>query len=1530
MAKSKTQKTKAPTGLAIKRNKGKFTLTWKIADADYKDGQYFSQLIDDTGNDKWTKAKKIGTKQTSKAISVNLNSYYPKKKRKLHKIGMRVKGNRAAYTTGSGSKKVNHKPGMSAWSAKSFTINLPRNPSVTATLDSELTNVCRFSWSVTTKNDDSHIFTDVEWQTILVKNNAEKKGSKLAKLFNKNQIGWDTGTSASASNSKTITEDTAILYQDGNSYVRWFRIRSRGPRGASEWKYTSHTYALSKQANVYEVSASETEEGGFVCVIKWEVGSNKQNPIDKTTAQYTIVIPDEGLACPSGASWTDANISKDTSSDDAAVFSIDDQVSKDQCLFVRVNTQHDSNITYGKPQLAYVGFLKDPSDITVQTDNVTHNATISAQNNSEVEDSVLAVRYVPADGDPFVVGIITSGGSTTVHCPDWSQQRAIAFEVFAFVGTYEKQERADNVDEYSVDALMISENTIKDGGEVPSAPSAVQVSRTAIAGTVRVTWDWSWANANGAQLSWSDHADAWESTDEPEMYTISRLHASQWNISGLETGITWYVRVRLISSSGEDDDSITYGPWSSIEQGAIDLSSAPNKPTLLLSDTIIPEDGSTTASWVYTTTDNTEQAYAEIAVVNSTSGSDVYDVGTDESVQVTETNVSVDGFTPVAHTQTAQHVTIDAETAGWTVGNSYNLVCRVMSASGLQSEWSDPVTVTIAEPIVATISESSLVDAELPVNPRSFNGDVVSFSSDVEEIFTKLKVEMEPIQDLHGYDHPWVGGAGANKWDEVWELGWISSTGENRDSSEIIRSKNYIPVTPNTTYCIVVPASTDIVYFDDSKVAIGNTDKNGIGDTDRTVNTRTTHDNCHYIRFWTRNQTTYNHDIAINYPSTVTTYSPYENICPISGWDSVEAVKAGKNLWGGEKLADDILSIVPNSTKDTTAHTVTFTSRDVSNKTIVDKVFKANTQYTFIFKEVDGSNAINFAIVYTDGSYHYFPRGGSGIITSTAGKTVKSLMGVWASGTTILDYDRSGIFEGVVTEDQYEPYQGTTHTATFEETVYGGDYDFISGDGQSEMAKVDVSSVQGKTENENGYFWYTTASALSISPISRLNAKLISDRFVAKSNTTVTDDDGSITFYANGIIRWKEKGDLTLADYRAYLASNPFQLAYELATPRTIQLTPQAITTLVGENNVWADSGEVRVSIAEDLRQGKALTEMPLTVTVSGAGEGGMTSLVIERNGSYHIDGPEENDFNGYDRETIVSMSQTGDDQMEISTGLLVGELNDGAGYRIVATVHDGIGQVATVEQEFDVMWEHQALIPSAEVVIDEENLIAKIKPIAPTGALDTDVADIYRLSADKPELIVQGATFGETYVDPYPALGDMGGHRIVLRTENNDYITADNEMAWVDSPELGVNPIENEETYTIINFDDKEIRFYFDTDYSSQWAKDFQETQYLGGHIQGDWNPAVSRTGTIGTLAISTLDQEMLRAVRRLAVYPGICHVRTPDGSSYAADVQVSEDRVHDDQEMLVTYSLSITKVDTESLDGILLSQWEEENGEA
>lgn len=142
-----------------------------------------------------------------------------------------------------------------------------------------------------------------------------------------------------------------------------------------------------------------------------------------------------------------------------------------------------------------------------------------------------------------------------------------------------------------------------------------------------------------------------------------------------------------------------------------------------------------------------------------------------------------------------------------------------------------------------------------------------------------------------------------------------------------------------------------------------------------------------------------------------------------------------------------------------------------------------------------------------------------------------------------------------------------------ERTVYGGTLDAISGVLTVDRYFAENKQVAGKLENESGYFWYIERSAAGIPPISYINAKLICNRFIADVNTTVESQDGAYTFYANGIMRWKEQGALTLAEYRAYLASNPVQICYELATPLTYQLTPHEVNTLLGSNTIYTGNG---------------------------------------------------------------------------------------------------------------------------------------------------------------------------------------------------------------------------------------------------------------------------------------------------------------------------------------------------------------------
>lgn len=59
---------------------------------------------------------------------------------------------------------------------------------------------------------------------------------------------------------------------------------------------------------------------------------------------------------------------------------------------------------------------------------------------------------------------------------------------------------------------------------------------------------------------------------------------------------------------------------------------------------------------------------------------------------------------------------------------------------------------------------------------------------------------------------------------------------------------------------------------------------------------------------------------------------------------------------------------------------------------------------------------------------------------------------------------------------------------------------------------------------------------------------------------------------------------LTLAEFKLWLGENNLQICYELEEPFTVQLTPAQLSTLLGTNNVWADTGDVSVEYRADTR----------------------------------------------------------------------------------------------------------------------------------------------------------------------------------------------------------------------------------------------------------------------------------------------------------------------------------------------------------
>ena len=449
----------------------------------------------------------------------------------------------------------------------------------------------------------------------------------------------------------------------------------------------------------------------------------------------------------------------------------------------------------------------------------------------------------------------------------------------------------------------------------------------------------------------------------------------------------------------------------------------------------------------------------------------------------------------------------------------------------------------------------------------------------------------------------------------------------------------------------------------------------------------------------------------------------------------------------------------------------------------------------------------------------------------------------------------------------------------------------------SKIVSLSFASAPGKP--------VLTSSALTVQPGEAFNLSWTYE-------TTDTTEQELAVIYDNGV-------ELTRVESNTQRMSITPAWLYGSSHSLTVQTTSKSgYLSSVSDPVVITVATRPTISpIDEAITSGitnGVLTDLPIVIEVEGAGDGGKTTIKIERLKDYFVERPDGSITEGYDGETIYAVSYNGEESIEINAEDLVGSFDDGGEYRLTATIQDSVGQQASAFLDFVVSWTHQAEEPTATVEVTQD-LMAKIKAIAPATYVSGDTVDIYRLSADKPELIVKGGEFGTSYIDPYPASG--GGYRFVDVTANGDYTSADG-IAWVDE-DLDFTLKE-----VIIDFNSERLVLPYNLEINSSWDKEFKETKYLNGHIVGDWNAGVSRTGSISTVLLQ--DDDRIATIRDLAIWSGICHVRTPDGSSYSANIQVSESGSY--SSMAKNFTFNITRVDPEGYEGIYEEGSEENNG--
>lgn len=465
-----------------------------------------------------------------------------------------------------------------------------------------------------------------------------------------------------------------------------------------------------------------------------------------------------------------------------------------------------------------------------------------------------------------------------------------------------------------------------------------------------------------------------------------------------------------------------------------------------------------------------------------------------------------------------------------------------------------------------------------------------------------LKVSVEAQQDLHGYDKPWVGGAGKNK--AVTILSRMKTANINGTWSDNVYSYGGITITVlfdgdgNINGIKANGTATANVIFiltrspqDDMTLPTGNYILSGCptgGSTatyslniNRTVSGSpatygndtgsgllfTCVDSSAITGMWIQIMDGTNLQNAITFYPMVrlatesATFAPYSNICPISGWDAANISDVGKNL-----LDSNLLTLFSSNKYIATIN------YNIQGAIAV----KPNTPYCISFAST---------LIIGDGKVIFWSPSGTQIsMADIRSKTtfttpsncvsISFFAGQSNSQSSIDDFEAQ--LELGSSATTYEPYNGKTVTIQFGQTVYGGEVDVVNGELKIlyELKRADSLTWQKNSSDITNYLYFTR-SLIDVIDINKRSNVKCSEAMMA---TNYPSTEVGCYVHTNGVcyLNFLDAiGTNDLPSFNNFLTTDNVTILIPLATPIIIPLTPSLIKSLNGQNNLSVDCGEI-------------------------------------------------------------------------------------------------------------------------------------------------------------------------------------------------------------------------------------------------------------------------------------------------------------------------------------------------------------------
>lgn len=488
---------------------------------------------------------------------------------------------------------------------------------------------------------------------------------------------------------------------------------------------------------------------------------------------------------------------------------------------------------------------------------------------------------------------------------------------------------------------------------------------------------------------------------------------------------------------------------------------------------------------------------------------------------------------------------------------------------------------------------------------ETVTNSITTFNTDMRAALQSCKVEFTPVQNLNGYDKPWVGGSGKNILKPTLTSGTTNgityTVGD--DGSVTLSNTSTLLVEKVIGTCNLVSgqqyringcnygSSNDIrlqlKYGSSSSLAM---QYNGNDVIYTAANTGE-----HTISFVvvpniTADITLYPmvRDVSI----TDATFAPYENVCPISGWTGIDYYHTNKRLYKcesgtingntGEELEGFSAMRTSGYITVTPLHTYTFNVICNSRNVHLLRLYMYNSSNQIL--EYSGK-------LYTESFTTLI-----GTVHGTQDLKIRFSIKADNGGDFTLSDILNTVIEVTDTSSVYSSSIPVSLDWTNEAgTIYGGYVDLVSGEVWKTYHKIVADGTNVIANSSYLTNNYVAAGIVYLNPVGRhtTNSSLINvftdsipiydqnyynnySSSISYPFATCTNAGNQyIVFFIGSRSDYPDVTDATTckAAVNAWLQQNPVTIVYELKTPTLVTtLTPTQLKTLVGINNIWSNA----------------------------------------------------------------------------------------------------------------------------------------------------------------------------------------------------------------------------------------------------------------------------------------------------------------------------------------------------------------------